>query len=440
MNVSKAGPVGAGDAPGSSAGTGLTRRGLLRKGVATAVVATPVAVSAAKFGSGNPVAMAAGAPVAPGPQNQQLWAERAHAAYDALQVHFHAANGTGLYYGMFPARSASAYAGLWPFSRVLVGTMALAGIPARFLDSQPYAAAVEDQLAALAYYHDTAVNPTGYDGRVLAPTGTGGDKYYDDAAWIGLALAQHHRKTGAASSLNAAAGVLEFVYPGGWDENPDAAYPGGVFWLQQGIGLGMTNHDRTTTSNAPNAELAFQLAQLSPGHRESYEGVGSRIHTWVSRTLYDRDGSGLVYDHVRGNGTIDSTLYTYNQGVLVAADVMRYRVTNDPVWLFQAQALARAALAHFSPGYYVQHSAAFNAIYFRGLLQLYAVLPDAELQAAIMTAMEAYADAVWRYCRSPEGLYRFADSPVGYSVIDQGAVLQLFATLAWDASDYPQLA
>jgi predicted alpha-1,6-mannanase (GH76 family) len=319
--------------------------------------------------------------------------------------------------------------------------MTLAGIPARHLGGQDYGAAVDDVLAGLAYYHDVEAHPPGYDGRVLAPAGAGGDKYYDDAAWIGLALAQHHRVTGSASSLQAARDVLDFVYPGGWDVNPDAAFPGGVFWVQQGIGLGVSNHDRTTTSNAPNAELAFQLAQLDPARGAVYERVGSRIHAWVSQTLYDLDGSGLVYDHVRGDGTIDPTLYTYNQGVLVAADVMRYRLTHDPVWLFQAQALASAALAHFSPSYYLSHSAAFNAIYFRGLLQLSAVLPDVQLQIAITSAMEAYAEGVWRDCRSAEGLYRFADSPDGgYSVIDQGAVLQLFATLAWDPGDYPKLA
>jgi hypothetical protein len=419
---------------------GLTRRRLLRNGFLTATVGMPAGVGLTGFGLGESVARAASPPANRLPQHQQLWAGRAQAAYDALQNHFYS-DKTGLYYEMFPASSPTAYAGLWPFSRVLVGTMAMSGIPSQFLGGRRYTADVEDRLAELSRYHDTAVNPAGYDGRVLAPAGTGGDKYYDDAAWIGLALVQHHRMTGAFGALQAARGVMKFVYPGGWDENREAAYPGGVFWLQQGIGLGVTNHDRTTTSNAPNAELAYHLAQLCPGQREAYAFVGNRIHSWVSQTLYDPlDGAGLVSDHVRGDGTIDPTLYTYNQGALVAAGVMRFRVTNNPDWLFQAELLANTSLAHFPPSYYLQHSVAFNAIYFRGLLQLRDLLPASPLQTAITTTMEAYAEAVWNHSRSPEGLYRFADSPAGYSLLDQGAVIQLFATLAWNASDYPKLA
>jgi predicted alpha-1,6-mannanase (GH76 family) len=320
--------------------------------------------------------------------------------------------------------------------------MALAGIPSRLVGGRRYESDVQDRLATLAHYFDAAAQPPGYDPSVLPPLGTGGDKYYDDAAWIGLAHVQHYRMTGAPSSLRAAQGVLAFVYPGGWDKDPYAPYPGGIFWVQQGAGVGLTNHDRTATSNAPNAELAFHLAQLASRDRAVRERAGTRIHSWVSRTLYDVDGSGLVYDHVRGDdGKLDSTLYTYNQGALVAADVMRYRVTGDAAWLARAQSLATAALAHFSPSYYVEHSAAFNAIYFRGLLQLHAVVPAGTLQAAIVSAMQTYAEAVWRDHRSPEGLFRFADSPANvYSVIDQGAALQLFAALAWDPADYPKLA
>jgi hypothetical protein len=423
----------------TGAGDGMTRRRFLRHGAVAAAVGIPVGAGVTGFGRGESTASAATPSPTPLPPHQRLWAGRAQDAYDALQNCFYS-DATGLYYEMFPATSPTAYAGLWPFSRALVGTMALAGIPSQFTGGQSFAADVEDRLAALAQYHDTTVSPAGYDGRVLAPAGTGGDKYYDDAAWIGLALAQHYRMTGAVSVLQAAQGVLGFVYPGGWDENPHAAFPGGVFWLQQGIGLGVTNHDRTTTSNAPNAELAYHLAQLSPGQRAGYESAGTRIHAWVTQTLYDRDGSGLVYDHVSADGTVDPTLYTYNQGALIAADAMRYRLTNDPTWLFQAQSLASAALAQFSPSYYFQHSAAFNAIYFRGLLQLHDLLPAGPLPTAITTTMAAYAEAVWNDARSPEGLYRFADSPPGYSLLDQGAVVQLFATLAWNPGDYPKLA
>ena len=400
-----------------------------------------VGVPAAELGPGVGMALAASPPPAPGVPDQRLWARRARDAYQALQRHFYAADGTGLYHETFPPQQQPAHSYLWPYSRVLAGTMALAGIPSHLIDRRRYRVAVRARLAALARYYDPAAHPAGYDSGALPPAGQGGDKYYDDAAWIGLALAQHHQMTGAVRSLHAARHVLQFVYPRGWNENPNTTHPGGIFWVQQRVGLGVTNHDRTATSNAPNAELAYHLAHLYPRHRAAFERAGNRMHTWVSRALYNLDGSGLVYDHVRTDGTIDPTLYTYNQGALVAADVARYRLTRDAAWLVRARALAGAALAHFSPTYYIEHSPAFNAIYFRGLLQLQAVSPLDTLRAAIQSTMHAYADAVWRHHRSPEGLYRFADSPgTGYNLLDQGAVLQLFATLAWNTTDYPKLA
>jgi hypothetical protein len=164
------------------------------------------------------------------------------------------------------------------------------------------------------------------------------------------------------------------------------------------------------------------------------------MQEWVSHNLYNVGGSGLVYDNVGGEGRIDPTLWTYNQGALIAADVMRYRLGGETKYRSQAEQLAAMSLACFTQADYITHSPAFNAIYFRGLLQLYAVSPSEPLKAAIIAAMTTYAEEVWNHHRTRENLFNFVTSPGVVSVLFQGAVLQIFATLAWDPDDYPNLA
>src|SRR5579875_77709 len=123
--------------------------------------------------------------------SQQMWAERAAAAYGALQQHFYFDDGRGLY-GMRGAfRSRGRYATAWEFGRTLLGTLTLAGIPSQIVGEglhASYLSAVEDRLRGLECYWDTSSSPPGYHGRPLPPLDSGGSKYYDDNAWLGLAL------------------------------------------------------------------------------------------------------------------------------------------------------------------------------------------------------------------------------------------------------------
>jgi hypothetical protein len=244
--------------------------------------------------------------------------------------------------------------------------------------------------------------------------------------------------TGRPLSLSRAEAVYGFVYPGGWDTNPTDPYPGGIFWVQQGIGAGLTNHDRTCTCNAPNAELGFQLQQLLADKAPRSVVAAAEIQDWVLRNLYDQR-SGLVYDKVMGDGKIDMTLRTYNQGAVIAANVMGYRSTGEVSYLAQAEAIAWAALNYFSESFYVSHPCVFNAIYFRGLLQLHAVSGDATLKTAITQAMQTYAEDAWSAYRSPNNLFKFSPLASRYELLDQGGMVQILATLAWDPGHHPML-
>jgi Glycosyl hydrolase family 76 len=378
-----------------------------------------------------------------GLSTQQIDADRAIAAYNAMQQYFYAGDGSSLYTQNSP-QSGNPYSYLWPFSRALAGTITLAGVPPELLGGASYAPDVSDRLVGLSRFWDG----TGYDSYPAAPYGKGGDKYYDDQAWVGLSSAQSYRLTGDPVSLTDAQNAFSFVYPGGWAASATFDGPGGIYWVNQGVGVGVGNHDRTTTSNAPNAELGLLLGNLDPGSASTYDADAGAIYGWVNQYLYNTPTSpnyqpaqpALMFDKVRGNDTIDETLWTYNQGTMIAASVREYQVTGQPTYLSEAEAIANAALNTFTESSYVNQPAAFDAVFFRGLLVLYSATSDMALRSRIVQTIQAYADDAWANYRAAPGLFRFpSSSGTGYQLLDQGAMVEIYAALAWNPADYDKL-
>ncbi len=366
----------------------------------------------------------------PAPNAQAIDAERAALAYAAMQRRFCVRGGRYRRDGWVRWSRASAH--LWPFARAFVATLDIAGIPEELrvqaeIDAD---AAIAQRLRTLERYWD----PPAYASDVLGAR-TGGDRYYDDNAWVGLALVQLERMRPGAGRPARARQLFDFAVAG-WDGRRDVDSPGGVFWVQQGVGIGRRNHDRNTVSNAPNAELGLHLAQLTGA---PIPDCARAMIDWVDATLDagagdDPPAAGLFWDKLRGDGTIDRALWSYNQGSMVGANVLLARgahAEQSSLHLARAEGIARRALAHYRDRYDSQ-APAFNAIFFRNLLLLHAETADAELRARILADLRGYADRLW--AAQDQG------RRVGATLLDQSALVQLLALLAWDPADYGLLA
>jgi hypothetical protein len=326
---------------------------------------------------------------------------------------------------------------LWPFARAFVATLDLAGIPDAVAGGSAgggtavgKAAAVPviaHRLAALERYWDErgpayASDPPG--------TRTGGDIYYDDNAWVGLALVQLELLAPGTAPLQRAAAIVRFARAG-WDGEVGVPHPGGVFWVQQGRGVGLRNHDRNAVSTAPNAQLIVHLEAL--GHPDVDPGAqpaAAAMGAWVERTLdAGGDGCGPFWDKLRGDGTIDRATWSYNQGSMLGLyALLSDRDAGDaPSHLRRAESIARAALDHYSSRRYDGEPVEFVAIFMRNLLQLSARTADEPLRHRIAQALGERAEAAWPISATA-------------TLLEHSAAVTLQALAAWDPSTYRLLA
>jgi hypothetical protein len=333
---------------------------------------------------------------------------------------------------------------LWPFARALVATLDLSGVrdgpPAGF-DAD---AGIAEHLQALQRYWDVSRGVSAYSSD-LPGTRPRGDRYYDDNAWVGLALVQLERMRPASGQLGRAADLFHFAQAG-WDGRLDVPYPGGVFWVEQGVGVGARNHDRNTVSNAPNAALGLHVEELTESESGAVESIRPEdMYEWVNAALdASRDGdcpaTGLFWDKLRGNGTLDATFWSYNQGSMIGVNVLLARRGGQAQsgYLARAEAIARKALRHFDEVGYDSQPPAFNAIFFRNLLLLHAATADDRLRTQVFDALRSYADRAWHEQRTPSDCFRFSGH--GVTLLDQSAMVQMLALLAWDPAAYGKLA
>lgn len=346
-------------------------------------------------------------------------AERAVATYDALQRYLYVGDGSGLYHEQYPMTPDDRpYSYEWPFSQAHGATLDLTGIPRTGRD---YVDDLADRAAAQEHYWHPEGGTTGkpgYDSYPRGAYGGGGDFFYDDNEWVGLIKVQQHLMTGDKAALARAKEIFALVVSG-WDTDPSHAAPGGVFWTQA-----TWSTDRNTVSNMPGAELGLRLYLVTGD--TTYLSWSQRMYDWTNAHLLAPNG--LYWDNVKLDGAIDATQWSYNQGVPIGVNVLLHKATGDAVYLQRARAVAAASLdLYVGQGRLDAQGAPFNAIYFKNLLLMESVVGGTTYRRA----MQDYADHVWAERRDPAtGLMRFADNAVTQA-IEQAAMVQIYATLAW---------
>lgn len=302
---------------------------------------------------------------------------------------------------------------VWPYGQAMAAALDQAKVSGDYGDFEAMVQQLEQYRADGGGYH---------------PGQGGGDRFFDDNAWLGLVFAQAHQQVSnplkQAEYLHKAQSIFEFLQTG-------ITSDGGILWKE--------NADRpsyNTCALGPTIELALRLHEATG--QNSYLQQARSLDSFMDAHL--RLSSGLYADNIGLQlNDLDPALYSYNQGTPAGAKMLLYRATGEEHYLQDAQQTARAALDHYQQeGRLWQHSPAFNAILFRNLLQV----PGVEAR----TVMDQYLERTWQETLDPNsGLFNREagqgsyEHGKGLQMIDQAGLVQLYALQGWAPGDLAQV-
>lgn len=340
--------------------------------------------------------------------------ERAGAMYAALWKHYYLPDDR-LFRETAPHEHWFPYSYLWPLSQTLGVSSEMAALP----DADPqHMFDVLSVAGAIELYFDDDREPPAYSSYIPPPYGHENDRFYDDNAWIGLELLRAYELTGYELARERAGQIFDYLVSG-WDTDEERPNAGGIFWVEA-----ERNRDRNTVSTAPAAKLGLLLAEqeVDPTRRRYYLEWSKRMYDWVDSNL--RDPNGLYWDHVTEDGTIDESIFTYNQGSMLGTSLLLYRATGDERYLDRAEQIGQAVVERWDIDGLLAQPIAFNAILFHELLLLNDQRPD----QAYLDLIVGYADRIWSGNRDPDTDLVTTSRPT--TLLDQSAAARIFAMLA----------
>lgn len=186
-------------------------------------------------------------------------------------------------------------------------------------------------VATLNRYWDGKQKIPGYE--PFPSNGDGHDKYYDDNAWVAIALLETYAQTQNAAVLQRSAQVVDFVRSG-WDDE----LGGGIYWHEK-----HKANSKNTCSNAPAAVACLRLARyLPPAAAADQRKMAQRIVDWTVANL--QDDKGLYYDNKKvDTQRVDRGELSYNSALMIRAQLELFQATGNPASLAAAKRTAAAA-------------------------------------------------------------------------------------------------
>lgn len=179
---------------------------------------------------------------------------------------------------------------------------------------------------AMLYWNPVGPVP-GFD---VQPNVQGGqDRYYDDNAWMVMALVESYEITGNPKWLERAKESLKYVLSG-----EDEKLGGGIYWKER------EKTSKNTCSNGPSA--AACLAVFRHTHEQKLLEKAKTLYSWTKKTLQAPDG--LYWDNIQLGGKIDRTKWSYNSALMLRTSKELAAITHEPSYVRDAERLEAASL------------------------------------------------------------------------------------------------
>lgn len=220
--------------------------------------------------------------------------------------------------------------------------------------------------------------------------------WFDDEAWMALALLRLHALDGDPADLARATALLEDIAASAPDATCCGARPGTLWWDR-------AHTQKATASNAIPALAAARLYRRT-GERRWLDFARNVYGGWRDRMV---DGSGRVADHVLPSGEQVWWRFSYDQGAMIGAALALRDATGDDAYLADARRYAAPLLGvmtrptPFGPVLFDGAGCsgdcdAFKGIAHRHLADLLAADPGVPGLAALL---DADGEAAWAIAR-----------------------------------------
>lgn len=193
-----------------------------------------------------------------------------------------------------------------------VGVMLNAWVAAARVDSSLRPGLIRYADAVEVYWNPKGPVP-GYD---VLPGPKPVDRYYDDNAWMAMALVEIFELTKEKRFLDRAERALMYALSG-----EDAKLGGGIYWRES------DKASKNTCSNAPVAAACLAVGKHRDGKK--LRAKARAIYDWTRAKLRD-PSDGLYWDSIDLNGKIEKTKWSYNSALMLrTARELRLPETNE---------------------------------------------------------------------------------------------------------------
>ena len=227
---------------------------------------------------------------------------------------------------------------------------------------------VDSTLNIIKLYYDPKPPAPGYASYVMKLGG--GDRFYDDNQWIGIAVMDAYFRTKTPSYLETGKLIYRFMMTA-----YDTVGGGGLYWEEGKL------NTKNTCSNGPGIILALQLYKSTQD--KAYLDTALILYNWVNEKL--RAPSGIYYDNVSlPSLKTDRRTYSYNTGTMMQSAVYLYEITKEKKYLDAAISIADSSMTYFYGNQKFRDGYWFNAVLLRAYQHLYKFYKDKKyLQAFI---------------------------------------------------------
>lgn len=313
------------------------------------------------------------------------------------------------------------YSYLWPYS----GTFSAVNALLETTQDKKYRQLLDERVVTgLNEYFDSSRSPHAYSSYVKSAPAS--DRFYDDNVWLGIDFTDVYQLTKNKDYLDKATLIWQFIESG-----TDDALGGGIYWCEQ------KKESKNTCSNAPGSVFALKLFKAT--NDSTYFKKGKALYEWTKANLQDT-ADYLYFDNIRLDGKIGKAKFAYNSGQMMQSAALLYQLTKDPVYLKDAQNIAKACYNYFFTDFIPSSGETFKmikkgdiwftAVMLRGFIELYHL----DKNKTYINAFDKSLSYAWENARDEKGLFN-ADLSGNVKddkkwLLTQAAMVEMYSRLA----------